>query len=295
MDGRKFQFLKAVLGEDGAKALSKAAERAPELGHAVLPRTIMAWLGVATRDDFEGTIPGVQNTYLQFTKSESKYSGSVSVGDEVYSFEAATILHLGACVAVALGSDHERMSPGLRDLDIQRLGKNIDTLVKARLAIAEIRKRALEATVTKAQKSPQGGAEAPGPAHAATPPLAPLAPQAPAPTQTSKGPVVGLRPKPPKLPTPKAATDQTQTSADGKSAPKSKAPTLKVTKAQSEVECPVCGVPQFKADRFLGCICMRDLAKSASATVTPDGYLLKFSADWDQDAILTLIESLGRK
>jgi hypothetical protein len=76
MDGRKFQFLKAVLGEDGAKALAKAAERAPELGNALLPRTIMAWLGVASRDDFEGTIPGVENTYLQFTKAEAKYSGS---------------------------------------------------------------------------------------------------------------------------------------------------------------------------------------------------------------------------
>jgi hypothetical protein len=62
-----------------------------------------------------------------------------------------------------------------------------------------------DASVVKGEKKPQGGAEAPGPAHAATPPLAPLAPQAPAPTQTSKGPTVGLHPKPPKLPTPKAS------------------------------------------------------------------------------------------
>jgi GNAT superfamily N-acetyltransferase len=47
-------------------------------------------------------------------------------------------------MAVALGSDHERPSAGLRDLDLQRLGKNIDTLVKARVAIDELRKRVLD-------------------------------------------------------------------------------------------------------------------------------------------------------
>lgn len=331
MEARKLQFLKAVLGDDGASALSKAAERAPELGAALLPRTIMAWLGVAARDDFEGTIPGVENTYLQFQKSEDRYSGSVSVGDDVYSFETATVLHLGACMAVALGFDHERTSPRLKDLDIQRLGKNIDTLVKARMAIAEIRKRALEAKknekpaepkcstcgfvqapedraksggckdgkphswpVAKGEKKVQGGAEQPGPAHAPTPQEAPLAPIPPSPTQTSKGPIVSLRPKPPKLPTPKAADDQVQTGTGAKP-PKSKAPTLKVTKAQAEVKCKVCDGEQFSANKFTGCLCMHELAKSTYTEVQPDGYLLRFGADWDQDAILTLIESLGRK
>jgi hypothetical protein len=140
MTDRKFKFLKAVLGEDGAKALTKAAERAPELEGALLPRTIMAWLSLAARADFEGSIPGNENTYLQFTKAEEKYSGSIAVGDDVYSFDQASMLHLGACVAVALGADHERLNPGLREIDVQRLGKNIDTLAKARVAVRELRK-----------------------------------------------------------------------------------------------------------------------------------------------------------
>lgn len=144
MDDRKLKFLKAVLGEDGAKALAKAAERGPELENALLPRTIMSWLGLAARDDFEGRLPGVENTYLQFSKSEDRFSGSVAVGDEVYAFQQASILHLGACVAVALGADHERVSLRLRDLDIQRLGKNIDLLVKARVAVKELKKRVLD-------------------------------------------------------------------------------------------------------------------------------------------------------
>jgi hypothetical protein len=466
MDSRKFKFLKAVLGEDGARALAKAAERGPELENALLPRTIMAWLGIAGRSDFEGQIPGVENTYLQFGKAEDRYSGSVAVGDEVYSFESATMLHLGACVAVALGADHERVSPGLRDLEIQRLGKNIDTLVKARIAVAELRKMRIEGNslrkaigaiqpgkdmlngthdyshvlapehraagyqlhvspvmvgqhpagvrtnlmhqgnfvgqvvashdpddhsisvadaniseghrgrglgthmyeaamahsfhhfgassmqggshstaaskvhqalsakhglgyqaqqkasaadrpdgdydaklggysyaikaemeMSKAAMKPGGGVEAPGPAAAPRPPDAPQAPLAAVPTQTSKGPTVGLHPKPPKLPTPKASTDQVQTGPGmgAPKAPKAKSPTLKVTKAQSEVECGVCGGHQFQGPKFTGCLCFQDLAKAVRVTVLDDGYNLEFKADWDQDSILTLLESLGRK
>lgn len=144
MDPRKFKFLVSVLGADGAKALAKAAERSQELENALLPRTILAWLGIAARSDYEGGIPGVDNTYIQFQKSEDKFTGSISIGDDIYSFEDAALLHMASAVAVALGQDHERVSPGLRDMDIQRLGKNIDTLVKARVAVAELRKMRVE-------------------------------------------------------------------------------------------------------------------------------------------------------
>ncbi len=102
-----------------------------------------------------------------------------------------------------------------------------------------------------------------------------------------------MHPKPPKLPTPKASTDVVQTGMTQK-APKAKPPTLAVSKSQSEAECPVCGGHQFKADQFRGCICFRDLAKSVKVTVTETGYNLEFKADWDQDSILTLLESLGK-
>lgn len=276
MDTRKFSFLKAVLGEDGARALAKAAERGPELEAALLPRTIMSWLGIAARDDFEGQIPGVENTYLQFKKAEERYSGSVAIGDEVYSFEAATVLHLGACMAVALGADHERVGTRLKDLDIQRLGKNIDTLAKARVAVAELRKRAM-------------GAEPPGPAHAATAPDGPVAPTPPVPNQTSKGPMVGKNPTAPTPPKPSHPSLLPGAKTQVKS------PTLKVTKNQADRRCPICSGTQFKTGRFSGCICFRDLAKSVRVRILEDGYNLEFGADWDADSILTLVESLGAK
>jgi hypothetical protein len=149
--------------------------------------------------------------------------------------------------------------------------------------------------MTKAAKTPHGGAEAPGPAHAPTPPLAPLAPTPPDPTQDSKGPTVSLKAKAPKLPTPKSSSDVIQT-GHGMKQPKPKSPSLKVTKAQSEVECPICGGKQFKADKFTGCICFRDLAKAVRVSVLEDGsYNLEFRSEWDQDSILTLLESLGKK
>lgn len=163
MDERKFKFLRAVLGEDGAKALAKAAERAPELEAALLPRSIMAWLGLTSRSDFEGRIPGNENTYVQFVKSEDRYSGSVAIGDEVYSFENALVTHLGACIAVALGADHERVSPRLKDLDVQRLGKNIDTLVKARVAIRELKKQQITPLAKMAIAAIPSGQEFPAP------------------------------------------------------------------------------------------------------------------------------------
>jgi hypothetical protein len=284
MDDRKFRFLKAVLGEDGAKALAKAAERAPELEAALLPRSIMAWLGLTTRADFEGRIPGNENTYVQFTKSESRYSGTVTIGEEVYSFENASVMHLGACVAVALGADHERVSPTLRDLDIQRLGKNIDTLAKARVAISELKKKAMGA---------QGGQEAPGPAAAPKEPGAPTPPAAPELKQTIKGPTVGIKPKLPKPPKP--STPSLLPEAQKLPGQKGNRPQLKVTKSQADHKCPICAGTQFKAEKFTGCICFRDLAKSVKVTVVEDGYSLEFKSEWDQESILTLAESMGKK
>lgn len=145
MDTAKYKFLNAVLGSDGAKALIKASKRAPELEPVFLPRTIVSWIGAVDSEEFEGAIPGNSNSYVQFTKNEGRYSGSVAIGDEVYSFEKASMLHLGACMAVALGADQDTVSGAdLREVEIQRLGKNIDALVKAKIAVADLSKKLLD-------------------------------------------------------------------------------------------------------------------------------------------------------
>lgn len=132
MISRKLQFLQAVVGEDGARALSKAAERATELDQAIFPRTILAWLDVTASFGHEGTVPGVEVPF-NFKKSESGFDGSIAVNGELYRFRDVTLDHVAGCVAVALGLDHERVGSQARPEQIMKLGKSIDLLVKSQL------------------------------------------------------------------------------------------------------------------------------------------------------------------
>lgn len=273
MDPRKLQFLVAVLGEDGARALAKASERSQELGNVLVPRTIMAWLGMAGRDSYEGDIPGVINSYVQFTKNEQDYSGSVGVGEDVYTFENESIVHVAGAVAVALGIDHERAHPDLRDLDLARLGKSIDLLAKARAVAEKLLKEPDEESAEKA--------EGPGPAAAPRmqkPPDAPASPQ----LQVGRGPKASTgAPKTPGLPKPKLPK------------PPGMVKTLKITKSQAERKCSLCGFTQFKGGKFSGCLCLRDLAKHVKSSAEGEGFVLEIGAKLDEEERETLIESLG--
>lgn len=273
--------MSAVLGEDGAKALKKAAERSNALENALLPRTIFAWLNIATKYEYEGEIPGVHNTYVNFKKSDDGFSGSVTIGDDLYSFTNASMFHVAASVAVAIGVDGEHVGESIRDVDVERLGKSIDLLAKAKIVTKELQK--------SGAKKPKGAGEdeeGTGKAHAAT---KPQAPEAPVPTQplkqlARKGIKIPKIPKPPGMAKP------------AKPAKPAKAPTsIKLSQSESKRACAMCGLTQFKGDRFAGCLCFRDLAKNAKSIKEGDSYTIQVGGDWDQDAIVTFLESIGRK
>jgi hypothetical protein len=133
MISRKLQFLQAVVGEDGARALSKAAERAVELDQAIFPRTILAWLDVHSSYGHEGVVPGIDSVPFQFKKTEKGFDGSIAVNGEMHCFRDASLDHVAGCVAVALELDHERISSQVRPEQIMKLGKSIDLLVKSQL------------------------------------------------------------------------------------------------------------------------------------------------------------------
>jgi len=427
MDERKFAFLIAVLGVDGARALRKAVERSSECETVLVPRAILAWLALP-QEEYEGDLPGIENTYCSFKKSENGFDGSVTMGKDVYQFQGASQLHLASAIAVSIGVDSDRPHPSLRDLDLVRLGKSIDLLAKARYVAERLAKsRSLEKAISLIPPGPEvrepkaatakvydyshvlperrrkdgyrlqvrhrpesgtvtahifkgplevgqlkgshengalsiedaevqeahqnkglgtalyeslmahakhsginkiaGGVhssmasavhqklsrkhgmeykqtptpfphlaspepgpydgrygpyeyaikeevpanakktEAPAPAHAPTAPQEPQAPMAPT-VQAQKGPAVSTaKPKLPK--------------------------TLKVTKSQSRRKCSICGLPQFRGDTFRGCLCLSDLAKHASSTPNGDGYLITFRAEWDKDALETLLEAIN--
>lgn len=186
---KKDHFLTAVLGEDGRKALKKACVRNPELEAAILPRALWGWLASGVRSSYEGPIPGVEGTYISFKKSEENlYSGTVKFTEGPHSFANESLVYVGACMAVALGADGDRISKRLSDSKAEKLAKTIDTLVKAKVLVTELKKKS-------------AGAEAPGPAAKPHEPMGPNGATPADPTQNSKGPVVGLRPKLPRRPT----------------------------------------------------------------------------------------------
>jgi hypothetical protein len=267
---QKNQFLKAVLGDDGAQALRKAAERSDTLENALIPRTILAWIGIAARSSYSGALPGIENTYVEFTKSENGYSGQIAIGDDVYEFKDKNVYHLTASVAVSMGVDHERVPANLKDSDVARLGKSIDLLVKARVVTEQLLKKAV------------AGAEAPGPAAKPTPAADPIAPDAPTAQQAAL-------PKPtkakPKLP---------RTSSKATSVPM--LPKLKLSEAQLQKKCTACSSGHLRNGKFIGCMCWRDLAKSTTLVKNGDGsFTMSFGKDWDQDAVETFVADMRLK
>jgi hypothetical protein len=135
--GRK--FMAAALGTDGAQALRKAAEREPQLDQILIPRAIVGWLSFTAAHEYEGPIPGIENSYVQFQKSDSGFSGSITLNEGVYSFEQASIYHLAASIAMALGVETGTLDADVRDTVLVKLGKSIDTLAKAQVLMQELK------------------------------------------------------------------------------------------------------------------------------------------------------------
>jgi len=133
------KFLAAALGPDGAAALRKAVDREPQLSSILIPRTIVGWLNFTTEYDYEGEIPGIENSYVQFQKTEAGFSGAISLEQGVYSFQNSSVYHLAAGIATALGLEPTDVDPSVRDTVLVKLGKSIDTLTKARVLMKELK------------------------------------------------------------------------------------------------------------------------------------------------------------
>lgn len=265
MNGTKFDFVKEILGVDGATALNKAANRSERLENVILPRTILAWLGVVSREDYEGGLPGVRNSYLRFSKNEDGFTGVIGMGQELYKFDGASLYHLAASVALVLGADADKIDPAVKDLDIVRLGKSIDILAKARVAVVGLQKA--EAQVKKKVKLPGT-------------------------TKKAEAPMKGKADEPSfEQPTgPQAPTKQTAQPSMPRAGTSSRA--VNVTKSESERRCSMCGRGYFANGKFTGCLCLSDLAKSVKATPNGNGYSLTFKAGTDAESVLTILDAL---
>lgn len=311
------KFLQSVLGDDGAQALSKAADRVPVLGSVLVPRTIVSWLSTAIRINYEGEIPGLDNSYMALQKSRGEgYTGALTIGDAVHQFEDADILHVAAAVGIALGLDDVAVNTQLKPQDLTKLGKSIDLLVKARVVAQAVAEEQLAKFQLSPTKMTQHGAfhvlHTPGQAkpysvHAADGsavqhgiadlksaqtiagwharktlgkqelPGKAAAPRAPEEPEKAIGPIkqpaMNRPPKPPQM---------------SKSVKE-----LLVKNEEASNECSECGLKQFKDAKFVGCMCLRTLAKSAVSKQVTGGYVLSLKRNvWDDDSIQTLISIL---
>lgn len=266
MNDRSYSFLTGVLGIDGARAFKKAIDRESSLGGAVIPRAILSWLTIAAKYDYEGGIPGVENTYLSFKKSETGLDGGISVGTEVYSFKSASTFHVAASVAVALGV--EDATANVRAQTLAKVGKSIDTLVKARIVTDQLLRKGIEKDLKCDCKS-----ENHLPACA---------------TRTKKVELPGAMNKPKEqemAQAPEAPMPQGQQ--------KQKPPAFKVTKSEADTKCSMCGRTQFAHGDFIGCLCFRDMARGVRVAKTETGYSLSFAdREWDADAVQALRAAL---
>jgi len=71
-----------------------------------------------------------------------------------------------------------------------------------------------------------------------------------------------------------------------------KMPSLKVEKSEMTRTCPDCEGKYFDGNRFKGCTCYRDLAKSVTTTVFNDGVVLEFGPEFDRTEFMGLRKAL---
>lgn len=267
--------MSAVLGDDATTALVKAGERSEPLAAILGPRTVVGWVNLASRWDFDGVIPGHDTSYLRFEKTEHGLTGAVALGERQLDFENAQPEHLAAMLCVGLGCATElAKSEDETNLALAQLGETIDLMVKARVA-----------TLLKSEPPPRckgcnkfysaqhkdrcphcsvelDKAELPGKAAGATPPEAPQTQQAPTATAPRRM--------------------------------ASKNPMVSMTKSMSERKCTVCESAQFtKSGELKGCFCLRDLAKFAKSEREGDGYKVTFGKEWSKSQVQLFIDIVG--
>ena len=328
MSFNRARFLVELLGADGARALAKASDRSGALGDALVPRTIVAWL--RSVDSFDGNIPG-SDFKVSFSKSEHGFTGHVQLRDNTdYHFRDKPLVHLAGALSVALGVSSTNVPDEVRRLDLERLGKSVDLMVKVervkKLKVSAGQSRTEESSpgdahgeysrqeiYQKDEKKPSSECEVCGgkggkhndrlvagqvlKCRNAKLTKAALNPHGGAGgTGTTAGPVAPAAPTAPTATAPKPSTKQALPKP-AKSATAPGAPTT-VKLSQSEIThpCSACGRLQFNGPEFVGCSCFRALAKSVTVvSFDADTADIKFGDGWDRESIVTLLEAVGRK
>jgi hypothetical protein len=264
-------FARSVIGDDAFGALNKAAERAPDLAGVVWPRLVIGWVNLASRWDYDGFVPGHENSLLRFTKSENGLTGSVAIGESQLDFEDACPENLSAILCVALGCTPE-LAKSENSAALAALGASIDLMVTQRVV-----------ALLKAEGPPPRCNACSKFYHA---------------KYKDKCPYCSVdKTEPPgKSAAPQAPDAQIKPEAPTPNAPKrvAKPTTISLTKSMAEHKCSVCQAPQVRKGQFIGCHCLRDLGRFAKSEKNGDRYLVTFDPEhWTKNNVRLLLDIVG--
>lgn len=118
-------FIAGVFGE-AATALLKSVERRPEFAPFLLPRVVAAW--VKSNPSFSGNIPGVLNSELALSKTESGYQGYLRHGAETFEIKDSSEYYVTALVLNSLGMSGLTKAE-VNGAELNRLGIVVDSLL----------------------------------------------------------------------------------------------------------------------------------------------------------------------
>lgn len=105
----------------------------------------------------------------------------------------------------------------------------------------------------------------------------------------------GQTAKPQKPKGPEAAEPPIKQPAQGQKPKLPKLPVLKLETPAMDKTCKKCGGKMFKSQKFVGCMCWRDLAKHATTSVYLDGVVVEFTKNADKTAVAVLSKELANE
>ena len=151
---KREEFLTSLLGQEGCKALKKATDHNPDLALSVIVRSLMGWLDVITRQDFQGKIPGTHYA-CEIKKNQSDtFSGHLKTKEDVVSFNNASLHNVAGAIATVLGVEDE-LPQNVDNTHLAALGKSIDLLIKARIVTSYKQKPVVPQKLSKSINLPR--------------------------------------------------------------------------------------------------------------------------------------------
>lgn len=118
-------FIEAIVGEEGAQALKKAAEINKNIEFAIWAKTILTWIELAGNNKIANNIPGT-DIYIEFQKTESGYCGIF----KSCKFENLDEYQLSGIIAVSLNLDESLVTQQINNKMVKNIEKSINLLAK---------------------------------------------------------------------------------------------------------------------------------------------------------------------